>query len=103
MGARCAAGAPPRSCDLLVVRRVWVHCWAGFLPPPGTGPSLGPGPMPYASPDRTRRPGSRPPLVRAQEAIIPIEHDAPSLAVLGLSDRGYAGFGRSLRALAHIL
>src|SRR5215216_1273973 len=33
--------------------------------------SLCRGPMPYASPGRTRRPESRPPFVLAQEAVIP--------------------------------
>jgi hypothetical protein len=50
-------------------------------------PLVARGPMPYASPERTQRLGSRPPFVHAQEAIIPIEHNVPTPAVLVLSGR----------------
>src|SRR5215213_7428036 len=67
----------------------WGDRWAGFLPPPpGTGPSLYRGPMPYTSPEWTQRPESRPPFMLAQEAIIPLEHNVPSPEVLVLSGQG---------------
>jgi hypothetical protein len=53
--------------------------------------------VPYASPDRKRWPESRPPFVRAQEAIIPRDMGIPSPTVLALSDRLDADF----RAIAN--
>jgi hypothetical protein len=50
--------------------------------------------MPYASsPARRGRSRFWPPFVHAQEAILPIEHNVPSPAVLGLSGRLEAAWG----------
>jgi hypothetical protein len=97
-----ASSTPQKSCLLHGVHPTLGPGLRARCEPYSARPPLCRGPVPYAPPDRTWKPGFWPPFVRTQETVILVEHNVPSPESLVLSGRAM-GFGRPLCALSHIL